>query len=152
MNMINQKQLTCCLFILECKRSTLCDDRKSSCDHVEDDREGEMDTKQMCQTKSWHSIISVADNISGVHRIQVTSPGSSSISKTNNVKLKYPENIGTVDDIDVWLKTSCCYDGVEITVHDVAGHETKCVAGINPNAANVIYMYINDFYIIMGNF
>ena len=127
----------------------MCNDRISSCGNL-----GAMGTDthmQTCQNKSWHSVISVADDVSGVHRIQVTSPGSTSISKTNNVTLNYTEDIGTGDNIDVWIKTSCCYGGVEITVHDVAGHKTKCVAGINPNAANVIYMYISDFYIIMGN-
>lgn len=144
--MINKKQLTY-LLILECKRSTLCDDRKSSCDHLEDEG-GEMHT-QMCQTKSWHSIISVADNISGVRSIHVTSPGSSSISKTENVNLQYPEYIGTVEDVNVWLETSCCYDGVEITVNDVVGHKTKCVAGINPNPANIISVYFIHYYILL---
>jgi len=132
-----------------CRWSMMCNDRISSCDNL--GAVGSETQMPTCENKYWHSMISVADDISGVHGIEVTSPGSRSISKSKNVNLKYPEDIGTVDNVDVWLKTSCCYDGVEITVHDVAGHKTKCVSGINPNAANVIYVYISDFCILMGN-
>ena len=83
-------------------------------------------------------MVSVTDRLSGIRSIKVTSPGSRSISYSKNRILEYPVNIGSVEEVNVWVETSCCYDGVEITAQDLAGRITKCVAGINPNKASTI--------------
>ena len=78
-------------------------------------------------------MISVKDRTSGLKNINVTSPGSNLIHKLTNEVIQYPINIGSKHTVNVWIETSCCYDGVEITSHDLWGQSVKCVAGINPN-------------------
>ncbi len=50
---------------------------------------------------------------------------------------------------EVTVETECCYDGVELSLRDVAGNLKKCGAGINPNIASLrhfkSYLFILSF-------
>ena len=110
-----------------------------SCDNpIATDEQGSnnKDGPVSCKYRSWHSIISVADKVSGLRSIKVTSPGSRLIRHTTNEVVDYPLNIGSRENVVVWVETSCCYDGVEITAIDLRRQMIKCVAGINPNKAH----------------
>ena len=137
LNSLFVKWLKSITFLISvCQRSFLCKDRETVCGASVGNRLIEMNDN--CHTKKWHSVISIADKTSGLRNINVTSPGSHLIHKITNDVIKYPLNIGSRHAVDVWIETSCCYDGVEITAQDLRGHSTKCVAGINPNKASCI--------------
>ena len=93
------------------------------------------DKSQDCTQGNWHSLITLSDTTSGIQNVKVTSPGGLPISKSTNDIIEYPITIGSRYDIDIWVKISCCYDGVEITAHDLNGNSVVCVSGINPNRA-----------------
>ena len=112
----------------------MCNDKKSACGELAEENV-ESDVKS-CDAKNWHSKVSVSDSTSGIRSIEITSPGSRSISKMENTLIQYPEDIGSTEEVDVWVETSCCFHGVEITANDVSGKIMKCVAGINPNKSN----------------
>jgi hypothetical protein len=88
-----------------------------------------------CAKHSWHSEIYVSDNLTGLREIEVSSPGSRLIKKSVGQKSS-PLVIGSSRTTYVLIETECCYDGVELSVRDVAQNLRKCVAGINPNVAN----------------
>ena len=94
-------------------------------------------------------MISVKDETSGLKSINVTSPGSHLIHKLTNEVIQYPINIGSKNIVDVWIETSCCYDGVEITVRDLMGQLTKCIAGINPN--NSPYAHCSNLVLLLSS-
>ena len=93
------------------------------------------DKNQDCTQGNWHSLITLSDTTSGIQNVKITSPGGLPISKSTNDIIEYPLTIGSRYDIDVWVEISCCYDGVEITAHDLNGNSVVCVSGINPNGA-----------------
>ena len=78
--------------------------------------------------------------MSGVRSVEITSPGSRTISRHTNEISYYPSIIGSRNLVNVWIETSCCHKGVEITVYDLKGQMIRCVAGINPNSANSIIL------------
>ena len=88
-----------------------------------------------CTQGNWHSLIILSDTTSGIQNVKITSPGGLPISKSTNDIIEYPITIGSRYDIDIWVEISCCYDGVEITAHDLNGNSIVCVSGINPNGA-----------------
>ena len=88
-----------------------------------------------CKQGNWHSLITLSDPTSGIQNVKITSPGGLPISKSTNDIIEYPITIGSRYDIDIWVEISCCYDGVEITAHDLNGNSVVCVSGINPNGA-----------------
>ena len=135
----------------ECKRSLLCSDRETICGKSILDHS--IEYNGLCSSKKWHSVISVKDKTSGLKSINVTSPGSHLIHKLTNEVIQYPINIGSKYTVDVWIETSCCYDGVEITAHDLMGQSAICIAGINPNNSPSVHcsnlvLLLSSIYIV----
>ena len=106
-----------------CEKKTLCKDRKVC-----------PKKKKMsdCSDYVWHSELFVSDNLTGLRDLEVTSPGSRIVRTTG----PSPWVIGSSRSYCILVETECCYDGVELSVWDVAGNLKKCVAGINPNCAS----------------
>ena len=123
-------------FHLECKGYFLCKDKETVCGNTLPS--GTKESNDICNKKKWHSVISVKDKTSGLRNIDVTSPGSQLVHKLTNEVVQYPINIGSRQTVNVVIETSCCYDGVEITAHDLGGLSTTCVAGINPNKSSAM--------------
>ena len=121
------------IFFVVCKTSVLCNDKPNLCDaKISKDIH---DESQDCTQGKWHSLITLSDTTSGIQNVKITSPGGLPISKSTNDIIEYPITIGSRYDIDIWVEISCCYDGVEITAHDLNGNSVVCVSGINPNGA-----------------
>ncbi len=119
----------------ECEEKILCKDKKVCAKSKQKVDE--------CAQHSWHSEIYVSDNLTGLREIEVSSPGSRLIKKL--VGQKSPLVIGSSRTTYVLIETECCYDGVELSVRDVAQNLRKCVAGINPNVAsqlNFNYLFL----------
>ena len=111
-----------------CERRILCSDKKNCRKTSHDD-----DDVSSCARQSWHSRLFVSDNLTGLRQIEVSSPGSRilQLSPLN------PLVLGSSRTFEVTVETECCYDGVELSLRDVAGNTRKCVAGINPNVATL---------------
>ncbi len=104
----------------ECEKKILCKDKKNCGKSLD------------CQKHVWHSELFVSDNLTGLRDVEVSSAGSRVIKLSGHSPLV----VGSSRTFRVIVETECCYDGVELSVRDVAGNEKKCVAGINPNVAN----------------
>ena len=116
----------------ECENKILCKDKKN-CENNHLD----------CQKHVWHSELFVSDNLTGLRDVEVSSAGSRVVKLSG----QSPLVVGSSRTFRVIVETDCCYDGVELSVRDVAGNEKKCVAGINPNVANKCNL--NAFLVFM---
>ena len=126
----------------QCEEKILCKDKKVCGKNKQKVEE--------CAKHSWHSEIYVSDNLTGLREIEVTSPGSRLIKKSVGQKSSSLV-IGSSRTTYVLIETECCYDGVELSVRDVAENLRKCVAGINPNVANQLnfnYLFVNILLIL----
>ena len=110
-----------------CERRILCSDKKS-CRKVTNSN----DDVTSCARQSWHSRLFVSDNLTGLRQIEVSSPGSRIV----HLSPLNPLVVGSSRTFEVTVETECCYDGVELSLRDVAGNVKKCVAGVNPNVAS----------------
>ena len=117
-----------------CESSTLCNDKMKKCKKDFD-----------CKMQSWHSRLFVSDNLTGLRDIEVSSPGSRVVHLTPY----NPLVVGSSRTFGVTVETECCYDGVELSVQDVAGNVKKCVAGVNPNVASQCQINVVTFLVLL---
>ena len=106
-----------------CEKKTLCKDKK-----VCPKKKNLLD----CSNYVWHSELFISDNLTGLRDVEVSSAGSR-IAQTTGPS---PWVIGSSRTYCILVETECCYDGVELSVRDVAGNLNKCIAGINPNTTS----------------
>ncbi len=95
-----------------------------------DDETCQMETDDpACDEAEWWIRIRMQDQDSGLNRIQVAAGKASANANDYPIYYRY-ENfpVGTDKEYEVILGMSCCLEGVEVRVEDVAGNRAKVEA------------------------